>query len=211
MRIPSKDSFSPLPEVCALFGLDDPTDLLPELENQLESVPASMEQLREIVTGIDDARGALSTGAAGVTWEGAAAEAFTAKLDWGLGGLDDLSSNLTDLLTAFDVTPEEVKEFLKTFFLWLAVIVAIAGGIIGIIAAAMALGAALAAGAGVAIAALGLVGAILTLIGGIIGLFLLVLDTFPSVSEGIAEIIDGILGWLCPEDEEPVTPHCPEC
>ncbi len=144
MRIPTREEFSPLPEVVDRFGLPDPTAILPELENQLEAVAESQAQVENVAAGLRGIADDLDNEAATVSWEGAAGDQFrtkNAEITQALrGAADNISAAQADV-AGID---QDTKDLIGKIILTIGALATLVGGIIGVIIATTVGGAAVA-------------------------------------------------------------------
>ena len=76
MKTPSESDFSPLPELIAQFGLPNPLEVLPQLNNQLESVNTSSAHLTQVHAHLTELADHIDQSAGQVRWQGKAATGF---------------------------------------------------------------------------------------------------------------------------------------
>lgn len=150
MMIPSREEFSPLPEVIDRFGLPDFLEILPELENQLEVVEESNARIAQVAEGLRQAADDLDTEASAVHWQGAAGDAFRAKNAEATKSLRYAADNINTVsegVVAMKTTAEDVVHLVIKVLTWLAAIagallavigIAISSVLIGVIAAGLA-------------------------------------------------------------------------
>lgn len=80
MQTPSESDFAPLPQLIAQFGLPDPLEYLPQLQNQLESVDASSEHLSRIGDRLNALADHIDRSAGQVRWQSDAATGFRGRI-----------------------------------------------------------------------------------------------------------------------------------
>lgn len=133
MRIPTREEFSPLPEVVDRFGLPDPTAILPELENQLGVVAESQAQVDSVVAGLRGIAEDLDGHAAAVSWEGVAGDRFRARnveITRALRNSADDIAAARDELTSID---QDTRDLIKKILFAIGSVATIVGGIVTII------------------------------------------------------------------------------
>ncbi|MPY99884.1 MAG: hypothetical protein GEU97_18205 [Actinophytocola sp.] len=191
MKIPDRSEFAELSKVTTQLGLQDPTEVLPQLQNQLEAVPASAESIRTIASGLRTAATDLNNEIGAVTWTGYAADAFRNEANNGIAELNRAAGVLDELAGQLDVTPEQVKKVILTVLKYLGRALLLAGAI-GAIMAAVGIGGPVVLGLAIA----GLIGVLLSIDAALI-------SDFPFISEHIAAVINAILDLLCPDEPHP--------
>jgi hypothetical protein len=80
VQTPSESDFAPLPQLIAQFGLPDPLEYLPQLQNQLESVDASSAQLSRIGDQLNALADHIDRSAGQVQWQSDAATGFRGRI-----------------------------------------------------------------------------------------------------------------------------------
>ena len=79
MQTAAESDFSPLPQIIARFGLPNPLEVLPQLDNRLESVDTSSTHLTRLHEHLTRLAEDIEASAGGVRWQGDAASNFQGR------------------------------------------------------------------------------------------------------------------------------------
>lgn len=198
MRIPPASEFAELSQLAGYLGMPDPVaDLLPKLQNQLETVAASNAEMRQLAAELHGAANDLQSQADTVRWTGAAAGGFRGKVTEGVASLRHAANIVEKTIDQFDITPKQLEDVLRKIVGGLVAATVLAGAILGVFAAF-----------GILAVTLGQVVAIITLIVALLGVVYFLITEFDFISESLAVTINGLLDLLCPDKHEPECPVC---
>lgn len=131
MRTPTESDFSPLPQLISHFGVPNPLDVLPRLQNQTETVNASSANLTQLHGQLHALADHIDRSSAQVQWQGDAGSGFQQRIS-------ETTTSIRAVAQATQTSVECHTQLASDFWgtvSWICLILAILAIVVGVLLA----------------------------------------------------------------------------